>query len=128
MYPIMVEQKQYFLVLRLQCTAMWTQNIYIYIYIFLPFNYSVQLFLAVYCSWKVKKYIKKYFTFTLLFLFFILSSSFCFAFTLVFLSLCLFQWFLCISFCIHTTFPLSMSPCSDFYGFDGGCGCVFVVE
>ena len=31
-------------------------------------------------------------------------------------------------FCVHTTFPLSMSLCSDFNGFDGGCGCVLVIE
>ena len=34
----------------------------------------------------------------------------------------------CDAICVHTTFSLSMSLCSDFYNFDADCGCILVVE
>ena len=65
------------------------------------------------------------FDFTLLFLFFILSSAFHYAFTQLFLSLIFLFWFhtaflifysfFCISLRVHTTYPLSVHLCGDFY-------------
>ena len=106
MYRAIVEPKQYFFgSIATVHNYFWlckVNFIYLFIFFFLHSHYFSYFLLCLLC--------------------FILRSHYIFYLRVIV------QWFLYISFCVHTIFPLFMSPCNDFYDFDCGYGCVLVVE